>query len=259
MKRLTLILILSALLAVGCYDRHDEPPSGEFSAQANCDIGTLRQLCEGDGFHLVTEEFICVGRITSSDREGNFYRSIVVEEGSGGAEVKLGAYNLASQYPVGLMVALHLKGTALAVENGVVQIGLPPQSFDSSPREMEAQAVIDRHIIRSTSVEPMSPLCCDLGSLDTSLCGRLLRIEGIRYSPLEEDDASDYYRFVDENSNAIFIYISSYAEFADIEFGDDTLAIQGVLYHESVGRGIGKQFVLKPRFNDDFSPSGSSF
>jgi hypothetical protein len=105
----------------------------------------------------------------------------------------------------------------------------------------------------------MSPLCCDLGSLGTSLCGRLLRIEGIRYSPLEEDGATEYHRFVDENSNAIFIYISSYAEFADIEFGYDALAIQGILYHESVGRGIGKQFVLKPRFDDDFSPSGSSF
>ena len=124
---------------------------------------------------------------------------------------------------------------------------------------MEAQAVINRHIVRSSSIEDVAPTICDLGSLDTSLCGRLLRIEGIRYSPLEEDDASDYYRFVDKNSNAIFIYISPYAEFADIAFGDDALAIQGILYHESVGRGIGKQFVLKPRFDDDFSPSGSSF
>jgi hypothetical protein len=144
-------------------------------------------------------------------------------------------------------------------ENGVMQVGLPPQSFDSAPREMEAQEVIDKHIIRSNSVEPTTPLSCHINSLNHSLCGRFIRIDNRHHSPLPDREEcttlSGYHRFTDIENNAIFSYISPYADFANKEIPTSGISLQGILYYETVGMGIGGQYVIKPRFEDDISIS----
>jgi hypothetical protein len=256
MKPLFLAIILFSFVVGGCYDNNSNPPSEEFEEGFTCNMAELRKMCE-NGCYNITSDIICVGRVTSSDSEGNFYRSIVIEDNSGGLEVKLGIYNIATQYPIGLMVSLHLNGTAIMNENGVVQVGLPPQSFDSSPREMEAQAIIDKHIIRSNSVEPTTPILCDIKSLNNSMCGRFIRIENIHHTPLPDREEctilGGYHRFTDAENNAIFTYISTYADFANMEVPLSDVAIQGILYYETVGMGVGGQFVIKPRFEDDIS------
>ena len=260
MKCFKPILILILLILSSCYDSHKEIQVPEFADSDNCDISQLQECCR-DGIYLVTTDMICVGRITSSDQEGNFYRSIVVEDGSGGAEIKIGTYNSAVQYPIGLEVELHLNGTALMFENGVMQVGLPPHSYDSSPREMEAQAVIDKHIIRTNSVEPTQPLLCDIASLDASVCGRFVAIDNLCYTPLEEENSSlaEYARFMDDDGHCLFLYVSPFANFSIGELPTTKVYVQGILYRESVGLGIGEQFVIKPRFKDDISTSGSTF
>ena len=260
MKRFTPILILLLLVFSSCYDNHQEVQSSEFRDSDNCDISQLQERCK-EGLYLITSDMICVCRVTSSDQEGNFYRSIVVEDSSGGAEIKLGTYNNAVQYPVGLEVELHLNGTALMFENGVMQVGLPPHSHDSSPREMEAQAVIDKHIIRTNSVEPIQPLVCDIASLDSSVCGRFIAIDNLNYSPSEEEEGSaeEYARFMDSEGNSLFLYVSPFADFSISELPSSDVTLQGILYYETVGLGIGKQFVIRPRFKDDISTSNGAF
>ena len=246
---------ITLLLCLGCYDGNTDRQESEFADIATCDIAELRQLCSG-GYCPINRDMICVGRVTSSDREGNFYRSLFIEDETGGVELKLGIYNSASQYPLGLQVALHLKGAAIALDNGVVQVGLPPYSYDTKLREFESQVVIDKHLFRSNSVVPVVPLVCDIASLDISLCGRFVCIENLSSSPLVEDDEQlmvEYHRFVDSKGDAIFTYISPYADFADMEMPTTSIDIQGILCYETVGMDIGKQFVIKPRFADDFS------
>ena len=60
----------------------------------NCDISQLYQLCQG-GCHTISSDIVCVGRVTSSDSEGNFYRSMFVEDSTAAVEILLGTYNIA--------------------------------------------------------------------------------------------------------------------------------------------------------------------
>lgn len=252
MRRFIVVLIVVSALFGGCYNRHNDAPVTKFAEGANSTLGALGELC-ANGLYAIDWDMICVGRITSSDSEGNFYRSIVVEDESGAVEIKLGLYNIASQYPEGLLVALHLNNTATLFENGVIQIGLPPQSFDESPREMESQAVIDNHIVRSNSVNHTTPLVCNIAGLDNGLCGRFVALENLHYAPIEGEENQEYFRFVDSEGKQIFVYVSPYADFAGLEFSATERDIRGILYYESVGMNIGKQFVIKPRYKDDIA------
>ena len=258
-------LYIFALLAVvlcGCYDKLHDAPVCEAIESDNSDLSELQLLCQ-NGCYNIVKDMVCACRITSSDSEGNFYRTIVVEDESGAAEIRLGIYNSASQYPVGLMIALNLKGCAAMYDNGVIQIGLPPQEHDALPREMEAQEIIDRHIIRSNSVDAIEPTVYDITSLESSLCGRFVAIKDIRHAPLTEEDEAHlmvgYHRFVDDNGDAIFSYASTYADFANNEVPTAKIEIRGILYYETVGMNIGRQFVIKPRFADDISISDNAY
>ena len=247
------VLIVLLLLLYGCYDNHSKPPTEPFAVKANEKIESLRQLCR-NGYYNISTDVVCVGKVTSSDKAGNFYRSMFVEDDTGAIEVKLGTYNIASRYPIGLTVALHLMGTSIMLKDDILQVGLPPQSYDTAPREFEAQEVIDQHIVRSNSVEAINPLTIDIPTLSTSLCGRFVRVSGIHYAPSANEISDGYYRFMDGADSAVFIYISPYANFTTIELPSSDTTIQGILCYEAVGGGYGRQFVIKPRFADDITP-----
>ena len=244
--------MLFSLFVSGCYDNHHQPLPKEFDDYSNCDIAELRQLCN-NGCHTIISDVICVGCVTSSDRDGNFYRSLVVEDETGGAEIKLGMYGTAKQYPVGLKVVLSLKGTAVTVEDGVVKVGLPPRSYDNSPREMESQQVVDTHIARSNSVEMVTPIVLTPSMFDIALCGRFVKVENMRYEPIIDSEEQEYVHFVDDGGRDVFVYISSYSDFFGVELPTSPTSLQGVLYYDTVGMGVGKQFVIRPRFKDDIS------
>lgn len=252
MMRLIALFALIIFATSGCYDNHKVAHSQGAGLEADCTISQLKQRC-ANGCYEIATELTCVGRVTTSDNEGNFYRSMVIEDSTSGVEILLGTYNIASRYPIGTTVAIKLKGTAIMVENGVMQLGLPPHSFDSAPREFESQAVIDSHIVRGTSIEPVTPTVCDITALNSDLCGRLIEIVGITHSPLEDYEEREYHRFIDRDGNAVFAYISPYADFTDIEIPTSEMTLRGILYYETVGMGIGKQFVIKPISRDDIS------
>ena len=256
MRRWLLISILFLMVASGCYDRHDYASDGDYMPIANCSSATLRSLCN-DGCYTTTEDAVCVGYVTSSDRESSFYHKLLIEDNTGGIEVLIGTHSTASQYPIGTQIELRLKGLAAMVKNGVVQVGLPPQSFDIAPRPMEAKEVINSHLIRCGRVEDVKPLNYSVGELNISMCGRLITIDNLLHTPLEgyEDESTivGYHRFVDGDNNLIFTYVSSYADFASLEMPNSELSVTGILYYESVGMEIGSQYVIKPRLKDDIT------
>lgn len=257
-RRLIYIIALLTTILGGCYDSHNEASSSTFYGADNCDIAELQALAQ-NGCYEVSRDLICLCRVTSSDSEGNFYRSLVVEDMSGGMEVRLGIYNSFSQYPIGLVVEFHLKGCAVMFDNGVLQVGLPPQEFDALPRELESQILLDKHLVRSEIIEVIEPCKCDIASLEGSACGRFIIIEQLQHAPLEgeEELLEDYSRFVDDNGNVVFLYVSPHADFAAKGMATSTASIQGILYYENVGKELGKQFVIKPRFADDITTTDS--
>lgn len=254
-------LILVLLLFGGCYDRSGYGDNASFEVAPNTSIATLASLASTNACHTINNDMVCVGRVTTSDREGNFYRTMFVEDETGAVEVLLGIYDIATQYPEGVEVALQLQGCAIRKESGVVQIGLPPYSYDTKPREFESQVVIGSHIVRGVSVAPLEPWHTDIASLSTVACGRLVRVEGLCYIPDESLDTEPqmvrYSRFVDSEEREIYCYISEFADFADMAAPTTEVALQGVLLYENVGGDRGVQYVIKPSRADDIKSCSS--
>lgn len=253
--RIAIIYLLIALLGSGCYDRHNEPGGNDSALRATTSIAKLRELSL-NGYTLVESDIVCAGRITTSDKEGNFYRTIFIEDDTAAAELLLGIYQSHTSYPEGLQVAVHLRGCAMAMQDGILRIGLPADAHDSthSPREFESQVMLDRHIVRGSDITPIVTPTYDIAQLNTDLCGRLIRIEGVHHKPLVEQECSNisgYHRFIDDNNLSIYCSVSEYADFADMAIPEVDTAILGILSYEHISKAEGYRYVLRPRSASD--------
>lgn len=255
-----LAAIIAATVCCGCYDRFDDtdpfaPTSNGVTADGNSpniSIAELHQRWNGKTIEI-EQDLAISGRVTSSDRAGNFYRTFTIADHSGGAEVWAGAYDLYNIYPIGCEVIIRLNGCAMTEQEGVLQIGLPAAGWQYSAIDYFQSSVSrDRHILRSANCETISIPVLKCSQLRTSECGMPVTVEGL-VRCTEEDDClwEGYVRFEDSKGGCIYTTTSSYADFAQETLPDGRVAITGILRFGTVPQEPQKQFILKMRSRED--------
>ena len=249
MRSLRYILLFATLLVVGCdYDRFDPiEPRDETEWVPNAELSDVRH-----SFAVATtirEDMVITGRVVTSDEGGNFYRTLVIEDATGALELMIGMDYLYRTYPVGSLLAVRLQGLAIDEYNGVLRVGLQPESWDyRTTSYMSHQAIVDRYVYRANSLVAPEPKRLSAGELTKHLCGRLVTVENLR----ADDEAvtwaegryTSYRKFRDERGDSIYVQTSPYARFAAQELPSDEVSITGVLYYGEVSGGR-KTFIIK--------------
>lgn len=248
---------ITALVACRDYT----PTTSSTLATPNADIATIRAMCVTLPITF-ENDVVIAGRVTTSDREGNFRRTLCIDDGTGGAEIMVGQYDLHCKYPLGAMLSIKMRGTTAFVTDGILQIGLKAESY--SYREVDyfyAEAVADKYIGRGVDInESLEPIHCQPSELNDALCGRLVSIADVRHSPIDErdtDTALGTHRFTDANGNEVYLYVGDYAEFAAEHLPEEPIRIVGTLHYGGVGYGIGNRYYIKPSSRDDFLPNSN--
>ena len=240
MRAASYILLLATMLFVGCdYDRFDPiEPRDEVEWVPNAELSDVRH-----SFAVATtirENMIVAGRVTTSDEGGNFYRTLVIEDATGTLELMIGMDYLYRTYPVGSQLFVRLQGLAIDEYNGVLRVGLQPETWDyRTTSYMSHQAVVDKYIHRSNSVVAPVPERVAAGELTRRLCGRLITVSGLRAddeaTTWAEGRYTSYRKFRDALGDSIYVQTSPYASFAAHELPRDEVSITGVLYYGTVG------------------------
>lgn len=233
------------------YDSHKAPEVALPEVEPNAKVVELEKYAD-EGV-VVEDEIVVVGRVVADDASGNFYREIVVEDSSGGVVVKLGSWDLAALYPMGVEVALYAEGLAVAYVDGVLTVGRTIYDWSGGRVEpIEPREEMVRRVVVTDYVVDVAPRTKAIDELTESDCGRLIRIEGLRYvgEPAVGWGTTEYgsevdREFVDDKGNRILVRTSRYAAFAERRVPDGEVAISGVLYRD---RYRGEElFVLKMR------------
>ena len=257
MKR-SVVIVFSAVcgLLYGCDDRFDAPATDAEIPAPNITLATLRSLYRGQTV-VVREELIIGGWVASSDEAGNFYRTLVLDDGTGGAELRIAEYNLYTIYAPESYLTVSLQGCALGERNGVLQIGLPPETYSPYPTDyIASRALPDRILHRTNERRELSPPTYSISQLNNSLCGRLIRIDDLRFSPEAEQIGpqawTGYRLFEDAKSDSVAVYTSEYARFREEEIPQGKCSLTGILEYGTVS-GYGKRFILQMRDENDCS------
>lgn len=100
---------------------------------------------------------------------------------------------------------------------------------------------------------PPHPPCAGFPNSLPALCGTLVRIDGLRYTPedLSASTWSGYKRFADSDDNTVYTYVRTYARFADTDVPVGTVSLTGILQYNAAGDG---RYILKLRDESDCRP-----
>ena len=257
-----LLIAILCFVLVGCYNAADESHNVPELPYATTNINSLKGRIVGNRPARIDHDIVVVGRVISSDRDENFYRTIVVDDGTGAVEVKMGITPLAADYPEGLEVALRLEGCYIAYERGVAVVGAKAADYESyDVGYLASREAVDRVVVRGGSVKVQSPRSVAIAELQYADCGRLMRVDGLHVvgstsiDTLAGDVLSDarwrgYALFKNEAGDSIAVYTRDYARFADDAIPIDEVSLSGILEWAKYNGGR-ECYQLKMRYAED--------
>ncbi len=241
MKRYLSILCVAVLTACS-YDRFDAVEDFDgVPLLPNAEMSVLRRAYTGVTSEI-RENIVVEGRVVSSDAGGNFYRSLIVEDCTGAVEVMVGLDHLYRIYPVGSRLVLRLQGLALGQRDGVLQVGMLPETWDyRSTGYMSHQAVADKYMYRDTDIAQVASDRIAIGEMSKALCGRLVTVERVAAADEKQCWAEGSYRccrkFRDARGDSVYVAVSPYARFAGRPIPQDTVSVTGILMYGAVSGG----------------------
>lgn len=249
------------ILFVGCSGAADNNIIMEGVETPTITIGDIRQDVVGSAGVTLPEGCIVRGRVTSSDRDDNFYNQLVVEDSSGALMLCVALSNLSSYYPEGLDVSLRLDGFEANYYRGVLQVGTDALGY-TGVGDIESRQVIERTIRRGESVELLVPQRVAIRELELRQCGRLVRIEDVAVvasttlaegQTLADATWQGYALFKNEVGDSIAVRTSKYATFATERIPLERVSLTGILEWGSYGDGP-ECYHLIMRYNEDCAP-----
>lgn len=181
-------LLLSFPLLTGitnCHKPFDEPP--EYTGprvSANTSIAALKQLHLLNHFEKINDELVIEGVVTANDLTDNFYKSIVIQDSTGGIMIRLDGYSLFNVYPIGRKIFVKLKGLWMGDYAGMIQLGAGVDRSDPFSPQLSSipQPLFDRVLIKGSLQQAPAPKKVTVNELADSLQSTLIMLTQVEFA-----------------------------------------------------------------------------
>ncbi len=218
---IALITLAAALLFSACEEwepvytfKYSEPSAAEADIPAaNTTVANLKALYTS-GPVEITSDLVIRGQVISSDRSGNIYRSLYIQDETGGLEVKIGKSSLYNDYKLGQWITIKCNGLTLGSYNGMLQLGYKDPTGDYETAYIDVQIIIDQHIFKGEIGTPLEPENLSESDLKAALStggsspafGKYVTLSGLTYGATPSYRTDKYKRifclvYIDQNKN----------------------------------------------------------
>jgi hypothetical protein len=180
------LLLLTIVCGISCYKQFDEPPAYTgVQLSTNTSIQQLRSMHITGGFEKIFDELVIEGIVIANDSSDNFYRSIVLQDSTGGITLKLDASGLYALYPVGMKLYVRLKGLWLGDYARMIQLGAAVDRADPAYPELVSipQPLFDRYLLKGSLGNLIRPVVTSIDQLNDSLQSCLVSISNVELLP----------------------------------------------------------------------------
>ncbi|MBP3426285.1 MAG: hypothetical protein J6K81_06180 [Rikenellaceae bacterium] len=197
---------------------------------ANITIAQVRSMADA-GYHIVERDLTITGHVASSDSTGNFFRSMVIVDPSGGAELLSGLYDNYLTIPVGTPLAVRLQGLAIDTDGGVLRVGLPSTSGTSpTPQPFGSAPLWRQFVTMGDNIQKVEPTPFNPGEEFTHLLGQFVRIEHVTLADHCTSTWGGIRPFRDIEGDTLWVETNPYATFAHDTIPTTPLTLHGILY-----------------------------
>lgn len=255
MKKLIFLFFIVVSILYSCQKDEQYSPEGiDFQEwETNFSIQELNQNAS-DTIQTVTNDVIISGYVISTDKDGSFYKTIVLQnqEKTHGVSLSVDAYSLYTYVDFGRKIYVNLKGMSYVKQNGTLQIG----TENSGKISPIASEIFQSQTAISTKKKSQEELIkvVKLSDLKTNEhLNQLFKIEDVQFS--EESIGQKYYeeskaymgyhthkidQITTEGTSFVNTQINQY-----VKFVNETVPIQrGEIVGVLTKRGSSYNFVL---------------
>lgn len=145
----------------GCVPGYELPGDyPEPDIAATLSIQELKALHSYAGrFDEITNDDVISGVVVADDKSGNFYKTIVIQDTSGGIALVINGLNLHNDYPIGRRLFVKLKGLLLFDYRGLMQLGAGIDQSDPSSLMLAGipASLCSRYIIKGSLNNTVAP------------------------------------------------------------------------------------------------------
>ncbi|WP_028891783.1 DUF5689 domain-containing protein [Tenacibaculum sp. 47A_GOM-205m] len=242
MKKINLYKIFAILfiaISASCVDNNDFelPTIGPDKQYEN--LKSLNEIIaqyNGDVVEF-NDDITISGYVISDDREGNFYKTLVIqdkpENPTVGVEIKIDDANLGARYNVGRKVYVKLKGLALSKPYSAFEIGI--KGTGNRTDRIGAEDYVSK-IDRSSEIVDIVPTTLTIGELTENHINTLVKIEnlqsatkGLQYAYPEDNSYITRTMTSCETFEKIDISTSKFVSFKEYYIPDNQGSITAIL------------------------------
>ena len=174
--------VAAVLLLSGCsYPERGRVPEEEEGGAASSVVTVEYLKSHYRGYpYTFTESYRIRGCVVSSDRSGNYYKTLAVLDGSGAIELKLDSERLFETYAMGCLVDVSCNGLTLGAYGGCLQLGTAPsQGYETGyVDEADIPAVVR---IVGMAEEAVEPQAREIAALRPEDVGRFVSFDGVQF------------------------------------------------------------------------------
>jgi len=183
---------------------------------------------------IIEEDIYVSGIVVSSDETGNVFKTIVVQDETGGIAILVDQFDLYQTFEIGTSVYVHLQDLFVSDFNGLPQVGYPPSSEDV---KRIPGNLVSNVILRGNQGFTLSPRLTTISQLDASMLNTYVVFSDIEF--LENSFGDTYadganqqsrnHTMMDCDGNELILRTSGFADFADERIPEGNGTVTGVL------------------------------
>lgn len=239
-KLLALLAIMFSIVTACVKHDFDQPPKviDELEFSPNSSIAELKSRFVSGRFVDITDDLLIHAIVVADDRSGNFYKTLVIQDSTGGIELKLNRTGLYSAFPVGMKIGLKCKGLTIGDYNGLIQLGQGTyQSGNFTNIAGIEDYLIDRYVFKGPRNQNIPIKVRTINSLTAQDISTLVTLDKLEFARNELgktfanviSQQSSNLILNDCNKNEIILRSSNFADFAGELVPEGNGKITGIL------------------------------
>lgn len=209
-------------------------------------IAQLKDYFVNRRVHTFTSDLVVKGYVVSSDRTGNFYKELYLQDApenpTAAIHLMLDQTKSFNRFNLGRELYISLKDLHLGEArrgNGIVSLGGVANTKDNV---VEALRPLDiaAHVFRSTTTAEITPLTVRFSEIDKTHVGLFVAVENVRFANVEQGkpfvDPRDYYdtqRTMEAcegtTKTSFLLETSAFALYKDVPLPSGAGTIRGII------------------------------
>jgi hypothetical protein len=232
-----LTVLIYVLVFTACYKQVFSQDMQNNTTGELTSIQAFRKLHTMGMVELIGRPLFIEGTVVANDEHDNWYKSICIQDKTGGIVVQLDALSLYQTYPVGSLIRINVQNLFLSDYRHMVQL---VAAVDSSNGSLTSSGIpkplFSKYISILKDDEPIRPIQVGFKNLGDSLQGRLIQLNGVELSALDTGNSyADFRNKVGASKSlkfctggTVYLRTSGYADFAGTKLPSGNGTVIGI-------------------------------